>query len=286
MHKFDYSFLGNGQLPVSLVDVVGDIDSLRVLLRDRRQKFAEVFAELKAVAQVQSVKCSNELEGIVTTDERLREIVIGNADPYNYNEKEIAGYSNALAEIHANYDYIFFSEENIKRLHSIMFNLAGYNYAGQYKQKDNEVIDEERKTGMLQIHFYPTSAFDTPSEMKQLMFAYMEARNNPNINLLLLIPCVILDFLCIQPFQEGNGRLSRLLTLLLLHRSNFDVGKYISFEAQINKRRKSYYDAMLCSFYRWHETKNDYAPFVMEFLVTLHSCYRELDRKFAVIDSK
>ena len=286
MHKFDYSFLENGLLPARLVGIIGNIYALSVLSRDRQQKFADVYTELKAVAQVQSVKYSNEIEGIVTTDERIREIVNGSTAPYNHNEEEIAGYRDALAEIHENYDYISFSEENIKRLHSVMLNIAGYEYAGQYKQEDNDIIEKDSKTGMRRVRFHPTSAVDTPDEMKQLVLAYVDARDDSNINQLLLIPCVVLDFLCIHPFRDGNGRLSRLLSLLLLYRNDFDIGKYISFEEQINKRKGNYYDALLRSSIGWHETKSDYAPFIMEFLITLYSCYKELDKRFAVIGTK
>lgn len=285
MHIFDYSFLENGLLPARLIDIIGNIYALSISSRDRRQKFADVYTELAAVAQIQSVKHSNEIEGIITTDERIKEIVNRSSAPFNHNEEEIAGYRDALSEIHESYSYISFSEENIKQLHSIMLNIAGYEYAGQYKREDNDIIEKDAKTGMRRIRFHPTSAADTPKEMQQLVLAYIDAKNNPNINQLLLIPCVILDFLCIHPFRDGNGRLSRLLSLLLLYRNDFDVGKYISFEEQINNRKGNYYNALLQSSIGWHETKNDYAHFILEFLITLYSCYKELDKRFTVIGS-
>ena len=286
MHKFDYSFLENGLLPANLIDIVGNIYTLSVLSRDRQQRFADIYTELTAVAQIQSVKYSNEIEGIVTTDKRIREIVNGHSEPFNHNEQEIAGYRDALSEVHRNYDYITFNELNIKRLHSVMLNIAGYEYAGQYKAEDNDIIEKDPLTGLRRVRFHPTSAVDTPSEMEQLVLAYMEANDNPHINQLLLIPCVVLDFLCIHPFRDGNGRLSRLISLLLLYKSGFDVGKYISFEEQINRRKGNYYDALLKSSTGWHETQSDYAPFITEFLLTLYLCYKELDQRFAVIGTK
>ena len=286
MHIFDYSFLENGLLPARLIDIIGNIYALNVLSQDRQLQFADVYTELAAVAQIQSIKHSNEIEGIVTTDERIREIVNKSSVPFNHNEEEIAGYRDALAEIHKNYGYISFGEENIKQLHSIMLNIANYEYAGQYKSEDNDIIEKDAKTGMRRVRFHPTSAADTPEEMQQLVLAYMDAKDNPNINQLLLIPCVILDFLCVHPFRDGNGRLSRLLSLLLLYRNDFDVGKYISFEEQINNRKGNYYNALLQSSIGWHETKNDYSPFILEFLITLYSCYKELDKRFAVIGTK
>lgn len=286
MHKFDYSFLENGLLPSSLIDIVGNIYTLSALSRNRQQKFADVYTELTAVAQIQSVKYSNKIEGIVTTDERIKEIVNNSTEPLNHNEREIAGYRDALSEVHQNYDYIVFNEAQIKRLHSIMLNVAGYEYAGQYKSEDNDIIEKDPLTGLRRVRFHPTSAADTPFEMEQLVLAYMDAKDNPNINQLLLIPCVILDFLCIHPFRDGNGRLSRLISLLLLYKNGFDVGKYVSFEEQINRRKGNYYDALLKSSAEWHETKNDYTTFIMEFLLTLYLCYKNLDQRFAVIGNK
>lgn len=286
MHNFDYSFLENGLLPAKLVDVVGSIYVLNALSHKRQEKFADVYTELAAVAQVQSVKCSNEIEGIVTTDERIRKIVTKSTAPINHNEEEIAGYRDALSEIHRNYNHITFNEENMKRLHAVMLSFASYEYAGQYKSEDNDIIEKDNITGMRRVRFHPTSAIDTPYEMEQLILAYQDARDNPNINQLLLIPCVILDFLCIHPFRDGNGRLSRLFSLLLLYKNGYDVGKYISFEEQINKRKGKYYQALLQSSAGWHETENDYTYFIVEFLITLFHCYKELDQRFAAIDIK
>lgn len=286
MHIFDYSFLENGMLPSSLIGITADIYSLRALSWDRKEKFAEVFTELAAIARVQSVKNSNEIEGIVTTDERIGEIVNQNSAPLNHNEQEIAGYRDALAEIHKGYDYLDMKETDIKHLHSIMLNIAGYAFAGQYKVSDNDIIEEDKLTGRRRVRFHPTSAAETSDAMEQLFLAYMDARDNAGINQLLLIPCVILDFLCIHPFRDGNGRLSRLLSLLLLYKNGFDAGKYISFEEQINNRKGNYYDALRDASSGWHENENDYSPFIMEFLITLYSCYKELDKRFAVIGTR
>ena len=239
MHHFDYSFLDNGMLPAGLVSITGDIYALRVMAVNRKEQFENVFTELAAVAKVQSVKCSNQIEGIVTTDDRINEIVNRKSAPLNHNEQEIAGYSDALAEVHTGYDDLDFCEADILRLHSVMMRLLRDPLAGKYKINDNDIIEED-VNGRRRVRFHPTSAEDTPDEMEQLVLAYREARDNPNINQLLLIPCVILDFLCIHPFRDGNGRMSRLLSLLLLYRNGFDVGKYISFEEQINIRKGNY----------------------------------------------
>ena len=283
MHRFDYSFLDNGMLPAGLINITTDIYSLRAMSLNREIQFKNIYSELAAVAKVQSIKSSNAIEGIITTDERIHEIINGNSSPLNHNEQEIAGYRDALAEVHK--EYLEFHESDILRLHAIMMNIAGYSNAGKYKSFDNDIIEED-KFGRRTVRFHPTSAADTPDAMEQLVLAYQEARDNPNINQLLLSPCVILDFLCIHPFQDGNGRISRLLSLLLLYTNGFDAGKYISFEEQINNRKGNYYDALLKSSIGWHENQNDYSHFIMEFLSTLYICYKELDKRFAVIGSK
>ena len=278
MHRFDYSFLDNGMLPAGLLNITTDIYSLRAMSSD-------VFTELAAIAKVQSVKSSNAIEGIVTTDERINEIVNANSAPLNHSEQEIAGYRDALAAVHTEYSDMDFRQADILRLHAIMMNIAGYSHAGKYKEVDNDIIEED-KFGRRRVRFHPTSAADTPEEMEQLVLAFQEARDNPNINQLLLIPCVILDFLCIHPFRDGNGRMSRLLSLLLLYRNGFDAGKYISFEEQINLRKGNYYDALKQSSVGWHENQSDYSAYIMEFLTTLYACYKELDKRFAVVGSR
>ncbi len=284
MHIFDYSFLENGLLPAGLLNITTDIYTLRAMSLDRKENFKDVFTELHEIAKVQSVKSSNEIEGIVTTDERISEIVRGNSKPTNHNEQEIAGYRDALAEVHKGYSYMDFRESDILRLHAIMMDYAGDSYAGKYKEFDNDIIEED-KDGRRSVRFRPTKAADTPDEMRQLELAYLVARDNPNINQLLLIPCVILDFLCIHPFRDGNGRISRLLSLLLLYKNGFDAGKYISFEEQINNRKGNYYDALRESSIGWHENNQDYSYFIMEFLTTIYARYKELDKRFAVVGS-
>ena len=285
MHQFNYSLLDSGKIPVRLFNIATDIYSLRVLSQNRKAQFAEIFTELAEIAKVQSVKNSNAIEGILTTDERINAIVRQSSAPLNHNEQEIAGYRDALAQIHTDYMNISFSETDILRLHAIMLNIAGYPYAGKYKDDDNAIIEIDAY-GQRRIRFSPTSAADTAKAMEQLVLAYQEASNNPNINQLLLIPCVILDFLCIHPFRDGNGRISRLLSLLLLYKNDFDAGKYISFEEQINRRKGNYHEALRLSSTAWHDSQSDYAPFIMEFLITLYMCYKELDKRFAVIGSK
>lgn len=285
MRKFDYSFLKNGYIPADLANLLAGIYSLKTSDAIRKSHFMTVYTELEKIAKVQSIKGSNAIEGIVTTDERINAIVNQNSAPLNHNEQEIAGYRDALNIVHASYQSLNVNEETILLLHKIMLQTAKPQVAGRYKTEDN-VIMEIRNDGTRHIRFRPTPASETKAAMEQLLLAYVDARDEASVNLLLLIPCVILDFLCIHPFSDGNGRMSRLLSLLLLYKAGFDAGKYISFEGQINKNKGFYYEALRKSSLRWEDNKNDYFYFVGNFLVTLLSCYQELDKRFATVNSK
>lgn len=285
MRKFDYSFLNNGLLPASLVSLTANISALKTMAGIRKEEYAQVFTELETVAKIQSIKSSNAMEGIVTSDERIAAIVNQNSAPLNHNEAEIAGYRDALNEIHLGFEHIDFRERDILRLHEIMMSLAGYEYGGQYKTDDNVILEVDAD-GYRRVRFRPAPAKETPKAMEQLELAYMEARSDANINQLLLIPCVILDFLCIHPFRDGNGRMSRLLSLLLLYKNGFDAGKYVSFEEQINNYKDYYYEALRQSSDGWETNENSYFPFMENFLSILYLCYKELDKRFAVVHGK
>lgn len=285
MHIFDYSFLDNGLLPTSILNLTSTISALKALANERRDKNLQVYTQLETIARVQSVKNSNAIEGIVTTDARIKEIVDGNSAPLNHNEMEIAGYRDALDEIHNHHEEISVNEATIPHMHKTMLNIANYQYGGQYKKEDNLIMEVDAE-GKRKIRFKPVAAKHTESAMEQLLLAYMEARTNPNINQLLLIPCVILDFLCIHPFDDGNGRVSRLLSLLLLYKNEYDICKYVSFEEQINRSKEYYYQALYESSQEWTENKNSYIPFMENFLLTLYKCYKELDQRFSAINGK
>lgn len=285
MRTFDYSFLQNGLLPANLVTITSSISSLKTMAGVRKLEYMKIFTELEVVAKVQSIKSSNAIEGIVTSDSRIMAIVNQNSAPLNHNEAEIAGYRDALNEIHTNCDVIDFCERDIFRLHQMLLSIAGYEFGGKYKT-DNNVILEINKDGTRNVRFRPTPAAQTKQAMEQLELAYQEARNNSNINQLLLIPCVILDFLCIHPFRDGNGRMSRLLSLLLLYKNGYDAGKFVSFEEQINNYKSHYYESLRKSSDGWESNANSYFPFIENFLSTLYLCYKELDKRFAVVHGK
>ncbi len=285
MRKFDYSFLNNALLPAGLIDLTSSIASLKTMSGVRKEEYASIFTELEGIARVQSVKSSNAIEGIVTSDDRIAAIVNGNSEPLNHNEGEIAGYRDALKLIHLEHANMELRRSDILRLHEMLLQLAGYEDGGKYKTGDNYIIEQD-SMGNRKIRFRPTPAAEVEEAMEQLELAYLDAKNDAGINQLLLIPCVILDFLCIHPFRDGNGRMSRLLSLLLLYKNGYDAGKYVSFEEQINNYKAYYYEALRASSIGWHENQNTYVPFIENFLSTLYMCYKELDKRFAVVHGK
>ena len=285
MRRFDYSFLRNIKVPVNFMTFTNAIYTLKNLEEEKKNIYPDIFTALQKIAIVQSVKGSNEIEGIVTTDKRIEEIVNQSSAPLNHNEQEITGYKNAFNLIHSDSDKMSLNEDLILNLHKILLEKIEVSYGGSYKTEDN-IIRESYKDGTSFVRWVLVSSQDTPKAMKELILAYMEARDDSLIDGLLLIPCVILDFLCIHPFRDGNGRISRLLTLFLLYKSGFDISKYISFEEQINKMKGNYYEALKCSSIGWHDNKNDYIPFVENFLYTLYLCYKELDKRFLTLGTK
>ena len=283
MHIFNYDFLQEMLLPASLLNLAERIASLRTMADLRKKDNMEIFQGLERIAKIDSIKASNAIEGIITTDSRLHEIAQG-AAPQNHTEAEIAGYRDVLNEIHQNWQLHDFRESDIRIFYQQMMRMANPIANGAYKTDDN-VIAETLPDGRRIARFIPVSAADTPAAMQQLALAYQIARDNASINRLLLIPCVILDFLCIHPFSDGNGRISRLLTLLLLYRNGFDAGKYISFENQINGNKLAYYQSLKESSENWHDNACRYLPFMLNFIQTLYACYVELDKRFAVVNS-
>ena len=235
----------------------------------------DYLAELLEIAKIQSTEASNRIEGIVTTSERLKSLVREKTTPKNRNECEIAGYRDVLSTIHESHDYIPVRPGMILQLHRDLYKFGGEGSGGSFKQADN-VIEERLSDGTSNVRFEPVPAWETPDAVNRLCDAYDNALGDTQMDPLVLIPLFVLDFLCIHPFHDGNGRMSRLLTLLLLYRSGFFVGKYISLEKLIADTKESYYEALQDSSAGWHETQNDDAPFVRYMLGVIIAAYREL----------
>ena len=283
MRKFDYSFLRGSDIPVSIANKMVYIASLKESVSSLRTDHVKTFAELEDKAKFLSVKGSNAIEGIATSDERLSSLMDRSVEPIGHDEQEIAGYRDALVSIHSGYSEMTLDEETILGLHRTLMSYTNRE-GGIYKTSDN-VIMEIDKDGNRRAHFRPLSSKETPEAMDQFILSFIDAHQS-GTNPLLLIPCFILDFLSIHPFIDGNGRMSRLLTLLLLYKAGFDVGKYISVEERVDMTKDRYYSALSHSSEGWHEGRNDYIPFIDYFLDVLLTCYRGLDRCFATIEGK
>ncbi len=242
----------------------------------------DALAKLLEIAKIQSTEASNRIEGIITTDDRLKKIVMNKTTPTGRNEREIAGYRDVLKTVHENYDYIPVRPGMILQLHRDLYKFSNSAIGGSFKNSDN-IIAEELPDGTKRVRFQPVPAWETTEAMDALCNALQEASTDPELDPLLLMPMFILDFLCIHPFNDGNGRMSRLLTLLLLYRSGYFVGKYISIERLIADSKETYYEVLQDSSTGWHEGENDYLPFVRYMLGVVIAAYREFASRVDIL---
>lgn len=276
MREFDYVSTPKKLLTPEIVQMMGSIHEHK----GKQELFLEAnIDELKTlleVAFIQSTGASNRIEGIYTSDNRLKELVYQKAEPCNRSEQEIAGYREVLATIHESYEYIQLHPNIILQLHRDLYSYSQKNVGGTYKNVDN-VIAETDSQGRQKTRFIPVPAFQTPEAVENLCSNFMDAWNKDQIDKLILIPMFILDFLCIHPFNDGNGRMSRLLTLLLFYKAGYIVGKYISIEMLIEKTKETYYEALQASSSGWHEFNNSYEPFVKYYLGIMLKAYNEFE---------
>ena len=284
MRSFDFEKEYSKLLTPDIVSYIAQIHEYRGRYSaDNVQK--ELLSELLEIARIQSTEASNRIEGIITTDDRLKKIVREKTLPKTRSEKEIAGYRDVLATIHENYEYIPVSSNMILQLHRDLYKFSGNGYGGNFKSVDN-VIAEELPDGTKRVRFQPVPAWETAETVNDLCNAFKDAVNKQFMDILLLLPMFILDFLCIHPFNDGNGRMSRLLTLLLLYQNGYEVGKYISIEKQIEKTKDAYYDVLERIDYGWHEEENDPTPFIKYMLQVILACYKEFEERVGLMSEK
>ena len=242
----------------------------------------DALSELLEIAKIQSTEASNRIEGIITTDDRLKKIVLDKTTPKGRSEREIAGYRDVLNTIHENYDFIPVRPNMILQLHRDLYKFSNLAIGGSFKNSDN-IISEELPDGTKRVRFQPVPAWETSEAMDTLCGTFRDALADPELDSLILIPMFILDFLCIHPFNDGNGRMSRLMTLLLLYQSGYFVGKYISIERLIADSKETYYEALQDSSAGWHEGTNDYLPFVRYMLGIVVAAYREFTSRVDIL---
>ena len=245
----------------------------------------EELEKLVEIAKIQSTESSNAIEGIVTTDTRIRQLVAEKTAPRNRSEQEIAGYRDALSVIHESFDAIPVTRNYILQLHKILYSHTNNPLAGQTKNVQN-YISATCPDGHTEILFTPLSPFETPPALDQICVEYDRVIGNLELEPLIAIPVFIHDFLCIHPFNDGNGRMSRLLTTLLLYRSGFQVGRYVSLEAKIAKDKDLYYEALGASQHGWHAGDDDAVPFIKYLLGTILAAYRDFADRFALVEQK
>lgn len=246
---------------------------------------ADTLSQLVDISKIQSIEASNKIEGIYTSDERLKALVKDSTRPRTRNEREIAGYRDVLNTIHENHDYIPPKPSIILQLHRDLYKFEGMDIGGRYKTSDN-IIEEQDAEGNKSVRFRPMPAWETPEAIEKICQSYDEALNSENIDALIIIPMFVLDFLCVHPFNDGNGRISRLLTLLLLYRSGYIVGKYISIEKLIEQTKEIYYESLQLSSAGWHENKNDYEPFVKYMLGVIVAAYRDFSSRVSLLTTQ
>ncbi len=280
MHKFTYQFLKEKTITSDLFSLATIIADLKSKTEIKRSTNSNIFSALETIAIKESVEGSNAIEGIFTTEQRIKDIIEKDSKPLTHSEEEIAGYHDAIRFIKENYEQLSFNEETIKRIHAMLVaRHIGYEKGGKYKTEDNIIAEKYADGRIKRIIFKPVSAKDTNKAMHEMLLAYQVARDDYSIPALLLIPCVIVDFLSIHPFSDGNGRVSRLLTLLLLYKEGYDIGKFISFENQIKLYKRNYYEALESCQKEWHNQENTYYPFIKFYFQILYECYKEISRR-------
>ena len=279
MRNFNYEKVYKELLTPEIVQLLAQIHEHK---GEHAQIKEDELTHLIEIARIQSTEASNRIEGIYTSDDRLQKLVKDKTTPRDRIEKEIAGYRDVLATIHESYQYIPVKPGMILQFHRDLYKYSGMSIGGNYKTSDN-VIEEEDARGNKHVRFRPVSSWETPEAMDRLCQAYNDMCNSGQYDPLLMIPVFIMDFLCIHPFNDGNGRMSRLLTLLLLYRAGYHVGKYISIEKLIERTKFNYYDDLQESSANWHDEANNYIPFVTYQLGVILAAYREFADRVKIV---
>ncbi len=282
MRTFDYSSLEQKLWGTDILNLVARIHECKGR-QDLfvRQKPTEL-SRLTEIARMQSTEASNRIEGIVTTSGRIKLLFQEKTTPRSRDEDEIMGYRDVLNTIHESHDYIPIRPSYILQLHRELLAKTGLSYGGHFKNVQN-IISETRADGSVFTRFPPVEPFCTPDAVENLCQAYEQATALERVDALILIPSFIIDFLCIHPFNDGNGRMSRLLTLLLLYKSGYEVGKYISIERQIELTKDRYYEALEQSDIGWHDGRNDPTPFIRYMLQVILACYTEFEKRVNIM---
>lgn len=285
MRTFNYSVIKDHKWDSEILSLIAAIykeaGKQELYLKQRPQELEK----LVEIAKIQSTQSSNAIEGIVTTSTRIKQLVEEKTAPKNRDEQEIAGYRDVLNIIHESFDAIPITQNYILQLHKILYSHMNNPLAGRTKNVQN-YISATYPDGSVKTLFTPLAPFETPEALDRICEEYNRVIGNMELEPLIAIPVFIHDFLCIHPFNDGNGRMSRLLTTLLLYRNGFYVGKYVSLEAKIAKNKDLYYDALAKSQTGWHEGTEDAVPFIKYILGTVLAAYKDFEERFALVETK
>lgn len=285
MRNFNYSEIKNQKWDSDILGLIAAIykeaGKQEMYLKQKPQELEK----LVEIAKIQSTEASNAIEGIVTTSTRIKQLVEKKTTPKNRNEQEIAGYRDVLNIIHESFDAIPISQNYILQLHKILYSHMNNPMGGKTKSVQN-YISATYPDGHVETLFTPLSPFETPEALDKICDEYNRVIGNMEVEPLIVIPIFIHDFLCIHPFNDGNGRMSRLLTTLLLYRNGFYVGKYISLEAKIAKNKDLYYNALSQAQHGWHEGTEDVVPFIKYLLGTILAAYKDFEDRFSLVETK
>ena len=285
MREFNYSLIRDQKWDSEILGLVAAIYKEAGKQELYLKRSPAQLEKLVEIAKVQSTEASNAIEGIVTTSTRIKQLVADKTTPRNRNEQEIAGYRDVLNLIHEDFDAIPITMNHILQMHRMMYSHMSNPEAGKTKNAQN-FISATYPDGRVEVLFTPLNPFETPDALDKICQEYNRVIGNFEVDPLIAIPIFIHDFLCIHTFNDGNGRMSRLLTTLLLYRSGFYVGKYISLEAKIAKNKDLYYDALNQSQDGWHEGKEDALPFIKYLLGTILAAYKDFEERFSIVEEK
>ena len=285
MRQFNYSLIKDQKWDSELLGLIAAIyreaGKQEMYLKQRPQELEK----LVEIAKIQSTEASNAIEGIVTTSTRIRQLVEEKTTPKNRDEQEIAGYRDVLGIIHESFDVIPITRNYILQMHKILYSYMNNPIAGRTKTVQN-YISATYPDGHAEVLFTPLSPFETPDALDKICEEYNRVIGNMEVDPLIMIPVFIHDFLCIHPFNDGNGRMSRLLTTLLLYQSGFYVGKYISLEAKIADNKDLYYEALGKAQVGWHEGEDDASAFIKYLLGTILAAYKDFEERFELVEEK
>lgn len=270
-------------IPHDLVAIIGTLREFKGRQGLFQKQTPQALDTLRQAAIIQSTESSNRIEGVLAPRKRIESIVARKTTPKNRSEQEIAGYRDVLNTIHANAIDIRFTSGVVLQFHRDLFQYTPSG-GGTWKSTDNEIV-EELPDGTRLVRFRPVPAHLTHDYMERLHREFTARWESGEIDPLLLITSYVLDFLCVHPFRDGNGRMARLLTLLLLYQAGYEVGRYVSLERIIEESKESYYDTLNQSDRGWHEGAHDLRPWTNYLLGTLVRSYREFEERMGLIMS-